>query len=173
MNWGYRGQGRNLEHQHHGGTTSLTFACFYAEYGHDAYEEALHGATQADTGKQHGRGTPPEPPDGSGRCTRGQPSAGGSRHAAPKPATILWNRPASSCNQPQVTALVQQVYDTPQRQGSQPGRRGKVTAQRVRVLQAQEQGTGDRPHLRSYGGPQLARLLAPDVAPTRQRRIRR
>ena len=80
------------------------------------------------------------------------------RHRSRNDPHVTDQHPAA--NQPQVTALVQQVANTPQRQEAQQICGRKVTAQRVRILQAQEQELVDRLALAHDGGPQVAGFFA-------------
>ena len=160
---GTRGQARNREHQHHGGTHHCRGnlrVLLTRNSVHDAHEDTLHGAAQTDTGKQYGGeyhqrrqaevvGVP---------GAHHQQAEVAARHRSRHNPHVADQHPAA--NQPQVTALVQQVTDTPQRQEANQVSGGKITAQRVCVLQAQEQELVDRLALAHDGGPQLARLLA-------------
>ena len=160
---GTRGQARNREHQHHGGTHHCRGdlrVLLTRNSVHDAHEDALHGTAQANTGKKHG---------GEHHQRRqaevvGVPGAYHqqaevtARHRSRNNPHVADQHPAA--NQPQVTALIQQVANAPQRQETDQVGGSKITTQRVRVLQAQEQELVDRLAFAHDGGPQFARLLA-------------
>ena len=80
------------------------------------------------------------------------------RHRSRDNPHVANEHPAA--NQPQVAALVQQVPHTPQGQETHQVGGSEITAQRVRVLQAQEQELVDRLALAHDGGPQVAGVLA-------------
>ena len=156
-------QARNREHQHHGDThhhRGNLRVLLTRNSMHDAHEEALHGATQTDTGKKHcGEHHQRRQAEVVGvPGSNHQQAEVTARHRSRNNPHVADEHPAA--NQPQVTALVQQVTNTPQRQETQQICGSKITAQRVCVLQAQEQELVDRLALAHDGSPQVAGFLA-------------